>query len=130
MSVVASVAIVGGWFHWAEKPCAHQGLHLGLVNLSGQTIIIEATELTGEILGSRPCVLRSAAACPDSAAYAPQLSWASAQPGGLRVRLGFFNIAELGELLREPCRRAGMACRYRETDGWHEVVIARPSAQS
>ena len=80
--------------------------------------------------GSRPCVLRSSAVCPDSATRTLQLSWASAQPGGLRVRLGFFNIAELGELLREPCRRAGLACRYRELDGWHEVVIARPSVQS
>ena len=60
----------------------------------------------------------------------PQLSWASTQPGGLRVRLGFFDIAELGELLREPCRRAGLACRHREADGWHEVVIARPGVAS
>ena len=54
-----------------------------------------------------------------------QLSWASSQPDGLRVRLGFFNIAELGELLLDPCARAGMSCEYREADGWHEVVIAR-----
>ena len=84
-------------------------------------------------LAQRLAILRIAklcGICPDAAACAPQLSWASAQPGGLRVRLGFFNIAELGELLREPCRRAGLACRYRETDGWHEVVITRPVAQS
>ena len=71
------------------------------------------------------CVSHSKIACPDSTTCTPQLSWASVQPGGLRVRLGFFNIAELGELLLEPCRRAGLACRYCVTNGWHEVVVSR-----
>ena len=68
---------------------------------------------------------RVAACNPPHNAGMPQLSWASAQPDGLRVRLGFFDIAELGELLREPCRAAGLACRYREAGGWHMVVITR-----
>jgi len=109
---------------------AEHVFHLRLIFLSGQTINLGQSRSIAICSGSQISVLRFSTARPEFATRAPQLSWASAQPGGLRVRLGFFNIAELGELLREPCRRAGLACRYRVTDGWHEVVIARPSVGS